>query len=328
MIPHAHCVLVARAHCPCSNMPLFKLTQAWDGHNYKDRNEDLPLLVPRTLLRAGRNRISISSADPQSHIAVLVLTEAKTVAQIVEGVRRDHTLMPSAAAAHMKATFGTGADPDDDDIVAGPARLPLTCPLTHTRLTLPARGVSCRHLECFDLEAYVDLAKTTSHPRWTCPLCAAPARPHQLRVDSWLANVLEVSPPDRAEVEVQPDGSFGAVPERPLGGAGGSSRDRKRKAAAAALEIDDANEPSGGSGGGGGGGGGSCSSGGGGSSSSGESSGSGGTHAGVAAAMQELVQTTLGAPAVPHVAVESIEVLEVEQGDDADHPIELSDDDE
>lgn len=279
------------------------------------------MTLPRTLLRLGRNQLNLQSADAQPHVAVLVLTEPREPAALVAEVQAAHTLMPSEATAHMKATFGV-PDPDDDDLEAGPARLPLTCPLMHTRLRTPARGAACRHLECFDLEAYVELAHATSHPRWQCPLCTKPARPHQLRVDSWLANVLAVEPPSRLEVEVQPDGQFGPVPERPPtsagggGGGSGSAAKRKREAAAeAALELDDGDGAAGVGGASG--------------VSSGGASGGVSGSAGDSGASGGAASTAPPGPAVasPAAAAEPVEI-EVEAGDDAEHPIELSDSDE
>lgn len=218
---------------------LQQAAQAWDGHAYKDRNEDKPLVVPRNLLRVGSNRITITSFDPQGHILFLAVTETLTPNLVVEQVKSDKMMPYLVAHRHMKKSFGEWDE--NDDLVPGPAVLPLTCPLTMTRLTTPARGQKCRHLECFDLNAYIELARTTTHPRWTCPRCNGPARPHQLQVDSWVMDVLEKSPSDRLEVEVQPDGQFGAVPERPQLGSGNSTRKRKA-AAAATLELDDDDE--------------------------------------------------------------------------------------
>ena len=47
--------------------------QAWDGHAYKDRNEDMPLVLSRPGLdgvRAGRNHLFLTSYDALDHIAV------------------------------------------------------------------------------------------------------------------------------------------------------------------------------------------------------------------------------------------------------------------
>lgn len=265
---------------------LVQQPQAWDGHAYKDRNEDKPLSLHRSYLRTGRNRISLSSYDAQPHVAVLLLCEPRTWREVADAVQRELTLPIDKATAHMKATFG---DDDDDDLVAGPARLSLTCPLSHARLKTPARAFSCRHLECFDLASFLECAHTTSHPRWTCPLCAVPARPHQLRVDSWTANVLEASPADRVEVEVQPDGAFGPVPERAVGGASTGSSQRKRKLSSIELSVFEEEVAKG--------------------SGSSDPGGHGSCNGAVVGS---------GPP-----------VLDlVERGDDEDHPIELSDDDD
>lgn len=221
--------------------PVSQQPQAWDGHAYKDRGEDKPLVLPSSSLRVGTNRIYMTSYDAQAHVASVCLTESRSPAQLVEEVKREHTLLPSAAQKHMRATFG---DPtDDDDVVAGAARISLLCPLSMMRIATPVRGATCRHLECFDLNAYLELASATPFPRWQCPLCSAPARPHQLRVDSWTSHVLETLLPELHEVEVQPEGSFAPVEERAAVGAG---RKRKRSstgaeaAAAASVEIGDA----------------------------------------------------------------------------------------
>ena len=43
------------------------------------------------------------------------------------------------------------------------------CPITCKRMSLPARGHDCRHLQCFDLEAYLRL--NGDRGLWQCPVC-------------------------------------------------------------------------------------------------------------------------------------------------------------
>jgi len=312
-----------------------QVQQAWDGHSYKDRGEDSPLVLPTHLLRAGTNRLYFTSYDPQPHIVVVLPTTSRTWQSLVAEVRDKHTLLPSAAQAHMRATFGDPAD-DDDDVVAGASRVSLRCPLSMRRIATPARGVSCRHLECFDLESYIELATATPFPRWQCPLCSMPARPHQLRVDSWTAHVLESLPADATEVEVQPDGAFAHfdVSELAKNGAG-SGRKRKRPS--------EGGDVTGSAGVGRSGVAGSSS-----SSSSGSGSGSGGAVTAAAAAAslsdggtsgssQESTTTDVtveadkaevggSAPAARTVA--AVDVIEIDSGDDEDHPICLSSDED
>jgi hypothetical protein len=163
-----------------------------------------------------------------------------------------------------------------------------------------------------------------------------PARPHQLRVDSWTAHVLESLPADATEVEVQPDGAFAHfdVSELAKNGAG-SGRKRKRPS--------EGGDVTGSAGVGRSGVAGSSS-----SSSSGSGSGSGGAVTAAAAAAslsdggtsgssQESTTTDVtveadkaevggSAPAARTVA--AVDVIEIDSGDDEDHPICLSSDED
>ena len=91
-------------------------------------------------------------------------------------------------------------------------RLSLHCPLSRIRLGVPARSLACRHLECFDLSSYLQCARVARPPKWTCPICDSDAGPHKLRVDSWVAWVLQTAPADSCDVQVSPDGSVCQAP--------------------------------------------------------------------------------------------------------------------
>lgn len=45
----------------------------------------------------------------------------------------------------------------------------LMCPITFKRITLPARGHDCKHIQCFDLESYLQL--NCERGSWRCPVC-------------------------------------------------------------------------------------------------------------------------------------------------------------
>jgi len=48
-------------------------------------------------------------------------------------------------------------------------QVPLKCPITFKRITLPARGHECKHIQCFDLESYLQL--NCERGSWRCPVC-------------------------------------------------------------------------------------------------------------------------------------------------------------
>ena len=67
-------------------------------------------------------------------------------------------------------------------------KIPLICSLTTEPIRVPARGIFCRHFQCFDLYNFVYLIAQAANPRWLCPLCRLPA--YELRIDSVLSAIL------------------------------------------------------------------------------------------------------------------------------------------
>ena len=143
-------------------------------------------------------------------------------------------LAPGAGAA--AAAAAAVDDDDDDELMASSARLSLQCPLSRVRIGVPCgrqlrarrrphppstrpparpparrRGPRRRppppprppplrsHLECFDLISYLELARVARPAKWKCPLCQRAATPDKLRVDAWLAWVLQTAPPDATD---------------------------------------------------------------------------------------------------------------------------------
>lgn len=69
----------------------------------------------------------------------------------------------------------------DADIVATASVLSLKCPLSTLRMTLPIRGLTCRHNQCFDATSYLQLQE--QGPTWQCPICNNAAPFDSLAVD-------------------------------------------------------------------------------------------------------------------------------------------------
>merc|ERR1719284_292939 len=96
----------------------------------------------------------------------------------------------------------------------GDERLRLRCPITLERFaSAPARGESCRHLQCFDLEAYLVANYRTRafNNRWRCPLCDTELRPQDLRIDAFVESVLRSTQEADEEVLLDRDGSWRRV---------------------------------------------------------------------------------------------------------------------
>ncbi|XP_046626527.1 zinc finger MIZ domain-containing protein 2-like isoform X1 [Neodiprion virginianus] len=69
--------------------------------------------------------------------------------------------------------------------------LPLKCPLSLTRITIPARGCNCEHIQCFDLQYYVMLNYKVKS--WKCPICNKNVGLKDLSVDEYIFEILEIT---------------------------------------------------------------------------------------------------------------------------------------
>jgi len=69
----------------------------------------------------------------------------------------------------------------------------LLCPITMSRIRTPARGKKCRHLQCFDLEAYLvsNQRMSVMNKRWLCPVCNLNVKPPgDLFIDTFIVQIL------------------------------------------------------------------------------------------------------------------------------------------
>jgi hypothetical protein len=125
--------------------------------------------------------------------------------------------IPSAEtrATIQKRLAGSSRDGDNVDeeiaMVVSDLTVNLADPFSYRIFTIPVRGKDCTHLECFDLETWLETRPTKKHcvcgeklanctycPRepslidkWKCPICQNDARPYSLRIDGFLLEVRE-----------------------------------------------------------------------------------------------------------------------------------------
>ncbi|XP_065858371.1 E4 SUMO-protein ligase PIAL2 [Euphorbia lathyris] len=100
------------------------------------------------------------------------------------------------------------SDPDSD-IIEGPSRVSLNCPISYTRIRNPVKGQSCKHLQCFDFRNFVDI--NSRRPSWRCPHCNQHVCYTDLRVDQNIVKVLKEVGENVADVIISADGSWKAL---------------------------------------------------------------------------------------------------------------------
>lgn len=67
-------------------------------------------------------------------------------------------------------------------------KISLICPILKSRIRLPARGLECKHVQCFDLEGY--LIMNSERGTWRCPECNKPALTESLEIDQYYWAIL------------------------------------------------------------------------------------------------------------------------------------------
>ncbi|CAM0912931.1 unnamed protein product [Alopecurus aequalis] len=100
-------------------------------------------------------------------------------------------------------------DLPDSDILEGPSRVSLKCPISLRRMETPVKGCLCKHHQCFDYNNYMEM--NLKKPTWRCPFCYTPSNFIDIRIDQKMAKVLQETADDIIDVLVFPDGSWKAV---------------------------------------------------------------------------------------------------------------------
>ncbi|KAL4937508.1 hypothetical protein BDV06DRAFT_72004 [Aspergillus oleicola] len=112
-----------------------------------------------------------------------------------------------------------GDEDDELSIVSDDLKINLVDPYTARLFEVPVRGAYCEHTECFDHETFLQTRilkfgdNSPVEAFWRCPVCRQDARPQNLVVDEFLANVRkELERTNRCEgarsLQIKADGSW------------------------------------------------------------------------------------------------------------------------
>ncbi|KAH8893536.1 hypothetical protein GQ53DRAFT_118216 [Thozetella sp. PMI_491] len=209
------------------------------SHNGKDLATELTRFIV-----AGENVLQVSiptsPREGQGHyfLAVEEIVTARH-SSIVDQIMKEAVIPEATTLQEIKKRLASTGGSDDGDLIfeATDLSVDLADPFSATVFQVPARGTSCTHIECFDLETWLntrptksvrkchhtvqcDCPKTeepSSPDKWKCPICSKDARPCSLRVDSFLLGVRRKLEQDQKlhakRMTVAADGTWNAVVE-------------------------------------------------------------------------------------------------------------------
>ncbi len=100
------------------------------------------------------------STPPPTYVAAVFLTERKTVPQLLARLSRTSAIRPSIETQRtitqiLSAPHTPQGIDNDLEVASTSLRLPLDCPAMRTRMRMPGRAITCKHVHCFDLEGYL-----------------------------------------------------------------------------------------------------------------------------------------------------------------------------
>ncbi|XP_055819605.1 E4 SUMO-protein ligase PIAL2 isoform X2 [Solanum dulcamara] len=161
-----------------------------------DPGPQLPSPVPH-MLKFGTNLLqAVGQFNGNYIIAVAFMSEISTPVQAT---------LPDYEQAPVSSV-----DPDSE-IIEGPSRISLNCPISFRRIKTPVKGRSCKHLQCFDFDNYIDI--NSRRPSWRCPHCNQHVCFTDIHIDQDMVKVLKEVSEDVTDVMISSDGSWKAIME-------------------------------------------------------------------------------------------------------------------
>jgi len=218
-------------------------TQGLEIRRPTHHGKDLPIELTNFIV-CGTNTITISYMEhaPREiggpRLIAVELVETLSHSSIMDLVWNQGVIPEEHTLQTIKHRLTRSAD-DDGVISEENLAIELADPFSQTILKVPVRGAACTHLDCFDLETWLETrpsrrpaacqhaphlpcscpkSEEPSDPdKWRCPRCLGDARPYSLRIDGFLLKVRQQLEKegklDTKSMHVKADGSWAVVVE-------------------------------------------------------------------------------------------------------------------
>ncbi|KAE9524003.1 hypothetical protein AGLY_015650 [Aphis glycines] len=129
---------------------------------------------------------------------------------------------------------------NDPDLATTSYRVSLVCPLSKTRMKIPAKSIHCDHLQCFDARMFILMNE--KKPTWMCPTCNKLCLYDDIEIENYFLEVLSSSTLNNwsKEIEILADGTWKVFKETK---STSSSHNQVKHIDCADLDSDDEESP-------------------------------------------------------------------------------------
>ncbi|KAH7326349.1 hypothetical protein B0I35DRAFT_132410 [Stachybotrys elegans] len=171
-------------------------------HSHHDR----PIELTRSLVQ-GENLVEVSI--PVSKLRQAGNRNYFMAVEVVQTLSHESVKALVDGAKHVGAgdimqelgrRLGSSGSDDDIMVINDTLTVSVADPFSGSLYKVPVRGNKCRHLECFDLETWLQTRprKPIGEPCepcmtdvWKCPICDSDCRPSSLRIDDFFAQIAQ-----------------------------------------------------------------------------------------------------------------------------------------
>ncbi|KAK1233038.1 E3 SUMO-protein ligase pli1 [Marasmius sp. AFHP31] len=183
------------------------LTASLKGLKKKAGTAPPPDLGKYVRVSTTQNRIEMvyvnsqQPTQPKKFYLIVMLVETTSVDTLVQNLKQTRYRSSSEVLRQMQANV-----PEDDDIIAGPQKMSLKCPLSFMRINTPSRSEKCTHHQCFDATSWFSVMEQTT--TYLCPICERILSWKDLIIDGSFDDILKACPDSVEDVMVEADGEW------------------------------------------------------------------------------------------------------------------------
>jgi hypothetical protein len=171
----------------------------------------------------GKNVIHFGTNTFFHYIIVVQLFKRISIADLLNQIKNNRQIPLETGKKKVIDSFS-----DNNEVQAVSSKLSVIDPLKLSKIILPGRAVTCKHIECFDLETFLQMNERVR--RWICPICEKPILFSDLRLDCYFLEILRQleQRSDVLQVCLNPDGTWATRPSQKELGRPNEAEDRKK----------------------------------------------------------------------------------------------------